>query len=185
MASKTLKLLGKLIYTIRGWDFEPLPDYWQPKQVIIGFPHTKNADTFMAFGGFALVEQKGHVIVKKEAFFWPLGPALRALGGVPIDRSSRTGLVEQMAAVFASREVFQLALVPEGTRKGAKRIKTGFWHIAKAADVPIVLWYLDNKNKKTRWLGQLVPGDDIDADLRHIKRAYAEAGHVIEGIADV
>lgn len=176
IATNTLKLMGHAVFRFRGWDFEPLPDYWQPRQVIIGFPHTSLLDTFMAFGGFAMVEQKGHIIIKKEAFFFPLGSFLRFLGGVAIDRSASTGLVQQLADIFASREVFQLAVVPEGTRKGAKRWKTGFWHIARAADVPIVVWYIDNANRKTRWLGQIVPSDDIEADMAKIHRMYAAAG---------
>jgi 1-acyl-sn-glycerol-3-phosphate acyltransferase len=174
-----LKLLGTVIYKTRGWTFESLPDYWQPKQVIIGFPHTTWQDTMMAFAGFAMVEQKGHIVVKKEAFRWPLGGMLKGLGGVAIDRKSPTGLVAQLVAEFEARETFQLALVPEGTRKGAARLRTGFWHVAKGAGVPIVCWYLDGVNKRTRWLGQFEPGDDLDADLRLIRKLYGDAGHEI------
>jgi len=179
-----MKLVGAVVYRARGWDFEPLPAYWSPKQVIIGFPHTSNMDTVMAFAGFARVGIKGHVIVKKSWFVGPMGPIMRGMGGVAVDRSAATGLVQQLANIFAQRDEFQLALVPEGTRKGVKRIKTGFWHIAKAANVPIVCWYLDNKGKKTRWLGVIEPSDDLQADLRQIKQIYAAAGFVIEGIAD-
>lgn len=182
MTSRTLKLLAHGIYKTRGWTFEPLPEGWQAKQVIIGFPHTTWKDTMMAFAGFALVGQKGHVVVKREAFRGPTGRLLRALGGVAVDRSSPTGLVTQLVAEFEARESFQLALVPEGTRKGAARIRTGFWHVARGAGVPVVCWYLDNKNKRTRWLGRFEPGDDLDADLRLVKKLYAEAGHDIVGI---
>lgn len=181
MASKTLKILGKAIYGLRRWHFEPLPDYWQPKQVLIAFPHTDVLDTWMAFAGFAMIEQKGHIIVKKEAFFWPFATPLKALGAIPIDRKASTGIVGQMAAAFADRDEFQLALVPEGTRSKVTKLKTGFWHIAKAADVQIVLWYIDTAGKRTRWLGRIVPSDDIAADVAEIKRIYAEAGHEIVG----
>lgn len=177
-----LKMLGKAIFKIRGWRFDPLPVYWQPKQVIIGFPHSALIDTAMAFAGFAIVEQKGHIIVKKEAFRGPLAPFLRWLGAVPIDRSSPTGLVEQIVTEFQSRDVFQLALVPEGTRNGTARVKTGFWHIARGAGVPIVCWYLDSTHKRTRWVGSFEPSDDLQADLQRIKAMYAAAGHEIVGI---
>lgn len=182
MASRTLKIMGKTLFKARGWTFEPLPDYWVQKQVIIGFPHTKWSDTAMAFGGFAMVEQKGHIIVKAEAFRGPFGRALKALGGIAIDRSAPTGLVEQVVAEFEARETFQLALVPEGTRNGEGRIKTGFWHIARGAGVPIVCWYLDGVRKRTRWLGSFMPGDDMQADLQRVKVLYAEAGHDIVGL---
>jgi 1-acyl-sn-glycerol-3-phosphate acyltransferase len=182
MASLTLKLLGTTIFALRRWTFEPLPEYWQKKQVLIAFPHSEWLDTTMAFSGFAMVGVKGHIIVKQESFEGPFGSWLRQLGGIPVDRSTSTGVVEQMVAEFADREEFQLALVPEGTRNNAGRLKTGFWHIAKGANVPIVCWYLDKKNKRTRWLGWIEPTDDLERDLAEIRRLYFEAGHEIVGI---
>jgi 1-acyl-sn-glycerol-3-phosphate acyltransferase len=138
----------------------------------------------MAFAGFAMVRQKGHVIVKKEAFRWPLSWLLRSIGAIPVDRSSASGLVAQLAGEFARRDTFQLALVPEGTRRSGAKVRTGFWYIAKAANVPIVCWYLDAKERRTRWVGRLMPGDDLQADLRRIKAMYAAAGLDIPGIED-
>ena len=65
-------LLARLIYRLRGWSFEPLPDYWEEKQVIIGFPHRSNLDTVMAFAGFLRVQIRGHVLIKDAWFFWPM-----------------------------------------------------------------------------------------------------------------
>ncbi len=176
--------LGRAIYFLRGWTFEPLPPDWAPKQVLIGFPHRVWFDTVMAFAGFGIISQRGHVMVKREAFVWPLSILLRAVGAIPVDRAAASGVVEQMAAEFTRREEFQLALVPEGTRRGTTRIRTGFWHIAKAAQVPIVCWYLDNDNKRTRWVGRLDPSDDMAADLRRIKQFYGEAGLEIQGLGE-
>jgi len=174
--------IGRAIYATRGWSFEPLPSDWVAKQVVIGFPHRTWFDTVMAFAGFAIIRQRGHVMVKREAFVWPLSILLRAVGAIPVDRASASGVVDQMAAEFVRRDEFQLALVPEGTRRGATRIRTGFWHIAKAANVPIVCWYLDNTHRRTRWVGRLMPSDDLAADLRQIKQLYADAGLEIPGI---
>lgn len=184
MRRRLLRAIGRSVFALRGWSFEPLPPGWEKKQVIIGFPHSSNIDTAMAFAGFAIVEQTGHVIVKKEAFRWPFGWLLRALGAIPVERGSASGIVAQLAQEFAARETFQLALVPEGTRKRGAKVRTGFWYIAKAAGVPIVCWYLDRERRRTRWVGRLTPGEDVREDLRRIKRMYAEAGHVIEGIGD-
>jgi 1-acyl-sn-glycerol-3-phosphate acyltransferase len=178
-----LKFLGTVVFKSRRWRFDPLPSYWAEKQVIIGFPHSSWLDSVMAFSGFAMVGLKGHIIIKKESFRWPYGWWLTGLGGIPVDRSASTGVVEQMVAEFERRSSFQLALVPEGTRKGITRIKTGFWHIAKAAGVPIVCWYLDSANKRTRFIGRIEPSDDMDRDLAEIKRIYASAGHDISAIA--
>ena len=182
---KTLsQWLGRAIYAMRGWSFEPTPPDWALRQVVIGFPHRTWFDTVMAFAGFAIIGQRGHVMVKREAFVWPLSILLRSIGAIPVDRAAASGVVEQMAAEFARREVFQLALVPEGTRSGATRIRTGFWHIAKAAQVPIACWYLDNENKRTRWVGRLLPSDDMAADLKLIRQLYADAGLQIAGLAE-
>ena len=181
MVNLGLKLLGKTIFKTRGWTFEPLLSDWEAKQVIIGFPHTSWLDTAMAISGFAMVDLEGHVMIKKESFRWPFAGLLKALGGIPVDRDASTGVVGQMVAEFERRDTFQLALVPEGTRKGAKRLKTGFWHIAKAANVPIVCWYLDTPNKRTRFIGRIEPSADMGADIAAIKEIYAAAGHEITG----
>lgn len=148
-----------------GWQFEPPPPYFSRKHVIIGFPHTSNMDAVRAFIGYYIIRRRGYIMVKKEWFFWPMSLVFKLIGGIPVDRSSPKGAVEQMADLFKSRDEFLLAIVPEGTRKKVKTIKTGFWHIAKAADVSIVCWFLDNKNKKARWLAEIIPGDDMINDL--------------------
>ena len=116
-------------------------------------------------------------MIKKEFFFWPMSLILRMLGGIPIDRGSSHGIVQQMADAFNDRDEFLLAIVPEGTRKKVPHIKTGFWHIAKAANVSIVCWYMDNKSKTTRWLGEkIVPGDNMVDDLVRLREIYEKAG---------
>ena len=136
----------------------------------------------MAFSGFAMVGIQGHIMIKKESFETPLGWWLRDLGGIPVDRSNSRGLVEQMVAEFEARDEFQLAFAPEGTRNGKGRIKTGFWHVANGAGVPIICWYLDKRSKRTRWLGKIEPTGDLERDLAALKELYADAGHDIQGI---
>lgn len=182
MYQNFLSHVGRTIYALRGWTCAPLPPYWQKKQVIIGFPHTTIMDTVMAFSGFAIVKKKGHVLVRNQDFRWPYGELLKKLGAIPVDRSQQTGLVKQMADEFEQRDEFHLALVPEGTRRGVQKIKTGFWYIAKEAKVPIVCWYLDNQNKRTIWVGQLIPGDSLAADLEAIRKMYQNVGWEIKGI---
>ncbi|HTZ41194.1 MAG TPA: 1-acyl-sn-glycerol-3-phosphate acyltransferase [Syntrophales bacterium] len=149
----TLSLAGRLLYFLMGWTFDPLPPYFSGKHVIIGFPHTSNMETVRAFTGFRIIRRTGHIMIKKEAFFWPLSILLHALGGIPVDRKVPQGAVEQMVDVFNGRDDFLLAIVPEGTRKKIRTIKTGFWHIAKGAGISIICWYMDHETKTTRWLG--------------------------------
>ncbi len=175
---KTLiSLMGKFFYKSTNWKFEPLPDYFQKKHVIVGFPHTSNMDTIRAFFGFKIVKKTGHIMIKKEWFRWPKSTFFKAMGGIPISRDTPQGVVGQMVKVFNERDEFLLAIVPEGTRKDIKSIKTGFWHIAKEADVSIICWYLDNNSKVTRWLGEVIPGEDKVEDILKIQKIYADAGY--------
>ncbi len=172
-----LSLTGRLAYKLMKWDFEHLPHYFSDRHVIIGFPHTTNMDTIRAFFGFKIVKRTGHIMVKKEWFFWPMSYVLDVFGGIPVLRDSPQGVVGQMVNKFDERNKFLLAIVPEGTRKGVSTIKTGFWHIAKDADVSIICWYLDNDKKTTRWLGEVVPGDDKLQDIQKIREIYEAAGY--------
>jgi 1-acyl-sn-glycerol-3-phosphate acyltransferase len=170
-------LVGRLLYFLMGWRLEPLPAYFSNKHVIIGFPHTSNMDAVRAFIGFRIIKRTGHIMIKKEWFFWPMSLFLRAIGGIPVDRHAPGGVVGQMVELFKARNEFLLAIVPEGTRKKVPTIRTGFWHVAKAARVSIVCWYLDNECKKARWLAEVMPGEDIHADLVRIRDIYEKAGY--------
>ena len=172
-----LSYMGRFLYLLMGWRLEPLPSYFSSKHVIIGFPHTSNMDTVRAFTGFRIIRRTGHIMIKKEAFFWPMSILLNVLGGIPVDRCASQGVVGQMVEIFNARSEFLLAVVPEGTRKKVPTIKTGFWHIAKAANVSIICWYMDNENKTARWLGEIIPGDDKMADLMLIRDIYERAGY--------
>ncbi|HPL62490.1 MAG TPA: 1-acyl-sn-glycerol-3-phosphate acyltransferase [Syntrophales bacterium] len=172
-----LSLAGRLLYFLMGWRFEPLPPYFSKKHVIIGFPHTTNMDAVRAFTALRIIKRTGHIMIKKEAFFWPLSVVLRMLGGIPVDRNASRGVVEQMVSAFDAHDEFLLAIVPEGTRKKIRTIRKGFWYIARSAGVSIICWYLDNENKQTLWLGEIVPGKDITADLIRIRDLYAKAGY--------
>ncbi|MDD5233062.1 MAG: 1-acyl-sn-glycerol-3-phosphate acyltransferase [Syntrophales bacterium] len=172
-----LSLAGRLLYFLMGWRFEPLPPYFSKKHVIIGFPHTTNMDAVRAFTALRIIKRTGHIMIKKEAFFWPLSVVLRMLGGIPVDRNASRGVVEQMVSAFDAHDQFLLAIVPEGTRKKIRTIRKGFWYIARSAGVSIICWYLDNENKQTLWLGEIVPGKDITADLIRIRDLYAKAGY--------
>jgi 1-acyl-sn-glycerol-3-phosphate acyltransferase len=174
---KMMSLVGRSLYLLMGWRLEPLPSFFSRKHVIIGFPHTSNMDAIRAFTGFWIIRRTGHIMVKKEWFFWPASLFLKALGGIPVNRGASQGVVEQMVEIFNTRNEFLLAIVPEGTRKKVPTIKTGFWHIAKAAKVSIICWYLDNENKTARWLAEIIPGEDKIEDLIRIRDLYERAGY--------
>ena len=110
--------------------------------------------------------------MKKEWFAFPLGIFFRAMGGVPIDRSRNTSMTELMAAEFARRKHFRLAITPEGTRKHVDEWKRGFYYIALKAGVPIQLGYIDYGRKEVGIMETFRPTGDAESDIRYIRSRY-------------
>lgn len=144
------------------------------KFVLVAAPHTSNWD-FVYFLG--LTEDLGimpHFMAKKSLFRWPMGGFMRDMGGVSVDRSSKQNYVEQMIEEFGKRDEFMLTIAPEGTRGGTKAWKTGFYHIAMGAKVPIVLGMMDYQ-RKTGGLGPAIwPTGDYAADMKQVIAQYAD-----------
>lgn len=113
-------------------------------------------------------------MMKKEWFFFPLGLIFKAVGGIPVDRSKKTSLVDQMAQQFAERKQFHLAITPEGTRKANPNWKKGFYYIALKAQVPIVLIGIDYPSKTISATKAIMPSGNIDADMKEIKLYYKD-----------
>ena len=174
-------ILGKLAFKMHGWTYEINPEaVSDPKNVFIGFPHTTNFDTLHALAVLQILQLNYHILVKQEWFRYPLvGSFMKGLGCIPVDREKSKNVVQQMVEEFASHERFTLTIAPEATRgkDGEKRpFRTGFWHIAKATNVPIVLMASDIKNKVGRVFAKVYPSDSMDNDLLEIQRLYAEYG---------
>lgn len=142
------------------------------KAVVIGAPHSSAWDGII--GLFAKVAMDLHVVFmgKQEAFFWPLGPLLKWLGGVPVNRKAPGGIAEQVAKQLIEAEQMWFVLAPEGTRKPVTHWKTGFWKIAKQANLPVVCLYFDYPSK-TIGIGKVFElTDDMDADIATIRAWY-------------
>lgn len=172
-----LKQIGQAVFKLNGWTYENDLSVLSAKQVVIGFEHTSNRDAILSLALFQILGLKVHTLIKKELFKGPLKPVLTALGGIPVDRQASKDIVGQMAQEFASRDEFTLVIAPEATRakngEARKPIRTGFWHIAKAANVPIVLMFADNKNKHGGVFAKIIP-TDLKTDLLEIQRRYRE-----------
>ena len=159
--------LGRLVLGLLGWRLEgTFPDL--PRFVLVGAPHTSNWDAVVGLAAAMAYGLEVHFFAKREAFRWPLGALLRALGGIPVDRSRPGGLVTQAVEAFARREAFVLGVTPEGTRSRAPRWKTGFHHIAVTVGVPVVLVALDYGNKRIGPGPTLTLSGDLPADLARI-----------------
>jgi len=164
--------LAKLLMWIGGWtpvgDIPPLK-----KAIIIAAPHTSNWDGFWLIIYRISFDIKLRIMAKHTLFWWPLSSILRALGAVPLDRSKPADTVQQLVDMFATEDHFFLALAPEGTRRWKPYWKTGFYQIAAAANVPIVLAYIDYKQRKMGIGIQLDTADGLDANLEKIREFYA------------
>ena len=112
-------------------------------------------------------------LMKHTVFWWPLGVLLRALGGISVDRRSRHNLVEQLVEALAHEDELALGVPPEGTRKYAEYWKSGFYHIARGAGLPIIPAYLDWEKKEAGFGMILWPSDDIRADMDQLRAFYA------------
>jgi 1-acyl-sn-glycerol-3-phosphate acyltransferase len=146
---------------------------------MIAAPHTSNWDFFYARAAFFLLGIPVKTTIKKEAMFFPMNLVLKFFGVIPIDRNKKSGglskknsMVDAMVQLFDERDKLVIMITPEGTRRYVPRWKSGFYHVAKRANVPIVLGYLDYK-KKHAGIGPVIyPGDDIDQDLETIMNFY-------------
>lgn len=157
-----------------GWKIEgdwPAFD----KMVLVAAPHTSNWDgiNMLAAAGYYRVRLRW--MGKKSLTQGPFGWLIKWLGCVPIDRSKANDVVGAMAEAFAREERMVLAIPPEGTRSAVREWKSGFYHIAVGANVPIVLSVLDYGKRKVRLAAVVFPSGDYEADLALIQAHYADA----------
>jgi len=168
-----VRWLGRTVLRLGGWRYQvDLPD--TTKFVIAGGPHTSNWDAVWAIAFIMASGLELHFMAKSEAFPAWAGWLVRAVGGISVNRTSPEGLVEEMVNEFRSREKFVLIMAPEGTRKKVERWKSGFYRIAQAADVPIVLGYLDYPKRIVGIGPTFQTTGAMEADMAAM-RAYLEA----------
>ena len=167
-----LQRIARLILKVSGWT--PVgapPDY--DKVVFIAAPHTTNWDGFWLLVYKSALVVDVHFLAKHSLFWWPMGPVLRAMGAMPIDRTISASTVRQVVDAFAERDKFWFALSPEGTRKWQPYWKTGFYEIASATRAPIVLAFIDYPRKQMG-IGITLPAErNFDEDLQTIHQFYA------------
>jgi 1-acyl-sn-glycerol-3-phosphate acyltransferase len=171
------KLIGESAFKLSGWQYEVQPDVLEDKQVIVGFEHTSIMDGVLSIALFQIYNIKIHTLIKKELFKGPMKPLLEALGGIAVDRKAKGNVVPQMVQYFNENKKFNLVIAPEATRaaRGEARrpIRTGFWHIAKAANVPIVCMYANSLTKQGGIFAKIYP-TDLDDDLELMQKLYKE-----------
>ncbi|MBK5721727.1 1-acyl-sn-glycerol-3-phosphate acyltransferase [Dysgonomonas sp. Marseille-P4677] len=168
-----MKSFSKLILQLTGWKITGDTDLPQ-KCVICVAPHTSNWDLPLGLVVYNALGRKASFLIKKEWFFFPMNILFKALGGIPVDRSRKTSLTEQIVEIYNARQDFQLAITPEATRKLNTEWKKGFYFIALAAKVPIVIAALDYGKKEAIFKKVFFPTGNVDADIDIIKLYYKD-----------
>jgi len=166
------RALSRWILKLWGWRIAPFPAL--DKVVAVGGPHTSNWDGVLGFLAAIALNLDTAFLIKASAFKWPLATVLRRSGGIPIDRSRASGVVEQAADLFKHRDRLVMVVTPEGTRTNASHWKTGFHHIARIAKVPIVVAVPNYARKELKFPLILNPGEDMEADMQKIINCFAE-----------
>jgi 1-acyl-sn-glycerol-3-phosphate acyltransferase len=156
-------------FRISGWKIAGRFPCEIPKMVIAAGPHTSAWDFVVGVAAKRLIPiENAHFLGKKELFRGLFGWFFRSMGGIPVDRSSSKGLVQQVVEKMNESDRFRLGMSPEGTRKKVEKLKTGFYHIAKEAGVPILLVGIDFSKKQVEIGPVLHPSENKEEDFKKI-----------------
>lgn len=170
-----LALIGRLTLRALRWRAEgDFPD--NPRLVVAIAPHSSSWDFVIGAAFLFVLGLRVSFIAKQSLFFWPLGPFLRWLGGIPVDRERPEDLADVMAGEFNRRGQLWLAITPEGTRRAGARFKSGFYRIARGAGVPILPVYFNYRRRVTGFLPLLQTGDDMAAGVEAVRQQLEQHG---------
>jgi 1-acyl-sn-glycerol-3-phosphate acyltransferase len=167
------KFIAHWFLRLGGWTIEgERPEH--ERFVLIAAPHTSNWDFPYLLAFAAVFDIKIHWLGKHNLFFPPAGWILRLMGGIPVVRHTNSNVVADMIEAFNSKSNMTLVVPTEGTRALSSHWKSGFYHIATGAGVPIVPSYLDYGNKRGGFGPALIPSGDLSADMDYFREFYAD-----------
>jgi 1-acyl-sn-glycerol-3-phosphate acyltransferase len=156
-----------------GWTADVTEDH-PDKFIICLAPHTSNWDFILGLLYSRSIGMKINFLMKKEWFFWPLGPIFKRLGGIPVYRQKKTSMTDAMAETAKKADQFRLCITPEGTRSKTAEWKKGFYFIALKAGLPILLYGVDYEKKLISCKKTVIPIGDVDTDMRDIKLYFKD-----------
>lgn len=142
------------------------------KFIICLAPHTSNWDFVLGQLYMLSLGMKINFLMKKEWFFWPLGPIFKSMGGIPVYRSKHVKMTDALAQAAMKEPEFKLCVTPEGTRSLNPDWKKGFYYIALKAQIPILLYGVDYEKKLIECTHSFIPTGDIDREMREVKLYY-------------
>lgn len=161
-------------FRLKGWKVgETIPPDVH-KAVVIAAPHTSNWDFVYALATFRILNLKVNYLAKQELFRFPLKYLLRGTGGIPVVRTKSQNMVEAMVRMFRDNDRLYLLSAAEGTRKKVTKWKSGFYHVAMGAGVPVMMGYLDYKNKVAGFGKVLSLSGDKAKDMAAIRDFYKD-----------
>ncbi|MCG8340706.1 MAG: 1-acyl-sn-glycerol-3-phosphate acyltransferase [Cytophagales bacterium] len=169
--------LAKLFFKLFGWKIGGALPQDIKKAVILCVPHTSNWDFIYGMMVISILKIPAKFVIKKEAMFFPLGTILKWIGAIPIDRkqtNKKIKMVEVLVNLVQEAEELMIVIAPEGTRSYRPRWKTGFYHIAMKAKVPIIFAYLDYQKKKGGLGPVFYPTGNLQEDMKHIQSFYKD-----------
>lgn len=166
-------IFSKILYGRMGWR-KKVDQLFPEKYIICLAPHTSNWDFFIGQLFMRAEGVKINFLMKKEWFFWPLGPFFRHIGGIPVYRQKHTHMTDALAQAARKASHFALCVTPEGTRSLNPEWKKGFYYIALEANIPILLFGIDYEKKLIVCTKTVVPNGDIDTQMHDIKLYYKD-----------
>lgn len=168
-----LQRLARFALRAMGWTCLDLPQR-PAKAVVIGYPHTSNWDFPVGLLAMAAIGLDARWVGKDALFRGPAGPVMRWLGGIPVNRREPAGFVDAIAARIRREQRFILAIAPEGTRSLRPGWKSGFYRIARAADVPVLVGIVDYAQRRIGLVDSIALSGNIDADMARIASCYRD-----------
>jgi 1-acyl-sn-glycerol-3-phosphate acyltransferase len=172
LLTPALRVLSKIILKVIRWRVDGSLPVDQKKYVLIVAPHTSNWDFFLFVLTVSVLRLQPSVLIKDTIFIGPLGWFLRYCGAIPVNRRQAGSLVTYISGIYEEREEFVLIITPEGTRSPNANWKRGFHHVARAAEVPILVVYVDSAVRTIGIEGLMDPSEDVDGDIQKLKTFF-------------
>ena len=167
------RLLSKLILKLNGWKIIGVSTYPE-KCMVVTAPHTSNWDFFIGRCYAYIIAIHPKYLIKSELFLPVLGTLIKWNGGIPVYRNTKHNVVEQVVKMINSSNAINIGIAPEGTRTKVEKWKTGFYHIAVKANVPILLLKMDYENRQVGIICDFFPCGDFEKDMLFIQEQYKD-----------
>lgn len=162
----------RLLLKTWGWKIQGEIPYELPKKLYVVLPHTSNWDFPVGIALKYGYKMEVGFIAKSSLFKWPFAWFFRALGGIPVDRKKSRGFIESVVKAINERERFSTAIAPEGTRMKVNKLKSGFFHIARLANLPLVYVKFDWGNKIIDFAKPRNVYDSLEKELEFINHHF-------------